>query len=321
MLAAKRDLTILSARPQKLGICVTIARRIGPILAAAIIAGSVAPAVMSAQTAPRPDVSAVSVEEANRRGREAFGRKDYASALNWFRKSADQGDAEAQASLGMMYYDGLGVAQDFAQAFSWYLKAATQGHTTAQDVVGHMYLLGKGVTKDYALALTWLRKAADKGAKNAQMALFSMYSAGEGVPQDWETAKMWMDKALGDKGNPRQTVSMKPDITLWCDMPLFNGRTAKALTSIDTKSKHVKMEGGSHGTFEYRDGYYGKVDTAGYLAAQAIKVQQFVTIDDSQIRFGYKNEGVVQENTIDRNTGIFRSPGRITQCTEAKARP
>ena len=48
-------------------------------------------------------------------------------AVQWFRKAADQGVAEAQYNLGIMYKDGNGVAQSDAKAAEWYRKAADQG--------------------------------------------------------------------------------------------------------------------------------------------------------------------------------------------------
>ena len=38
--------------------------------------------------------------------------KDYKTAIKWYRKAAEQGDADAQASLGWMYSNGEGVTQD-----------------------------------------------------------------------------------------------------------------------------------------------------------------------------------------------------------------
>ena len=37
------------------------------------------------------------------------GTQDYAEAVRWFRKAAEQGDADAQFNLGRMYYEGQGV--------------------------------------------------------------------------------------------------------------------------------------------------------------------------------------------------------------------
>ncbi len=46
----------------------------------------------------------------------AYVRGDYAIALRIFRRLADQGDADAQNNLGLMYHQGQGVAQDYAAA-------------------------------------------------------------------------------------------------------------------------------------------------------------------------------------------------------------
>ena len=50
----------------------------------------------------------------------------------WFRKAAEQGNAEAQYRLGLSYYNGEGVPKDYAQAAFWWRKAAEQGEDTAQ---------------------------------------------------------------------------------------------------------------------------------------------------------------------------------------------
>ena len=42
--------------------------------------------------------------------------QDYAEALKWFRKAADQGEATAQYDLGVLYAEGQGVSQDYVQA-------------------------------------------------------------------------------------------------------------------------------------------------------------------------------------------------------------
>jgi tetratricopeptide (TPR) repeat protein len=61
-------------------------------------------------------------------GRAYLNHKDYAKALVWFRKAADQGDAFAQNGLGVMYTNGLGVEKNYVQALAWYQKAADQGN-------------------------------------------------------------------------------------------------------------------------------------------------------------------------------------------------
>ena len=51
--------------------------------------------------------------------------QDYAEALNWFRKAAERGQANAQFSLGIMYKNGEDVPQDYMQAQMWVNLAAS----------------------------------------------------------------------------------------------------------------------------------------------------------------------------------------------------
>ena len=47
-------------------------------------------------------------------------------------RKAEQGDAEAQSVLGLMYSLGLGVPKDDQEAIKWWRKSAEQGHSDAQ---------------------------------------------------------------------------------------------------------------------------------------------------------------------------------------------
>ncbi len=107
-----------------------------------------------------------------------FGRgvsQDYAKALVWFRRAAEQEYDHAQYMLGEMYYFGKGVPEDDAEAVAWYLRAAEQGHPRGQYQLGMMYYFGKGVPKDYTEAFTWLSLAAEQGDARAQYLLGEMY--------------------------------------------------------------------------------------------------------------------------------------------------
>ena len=60
-------------------------------------------------------------------GWDAYTRKDYSTALKEWQPLAEQGDAQAQYYLGVLYFKGEGVPQDYVQAREWWLKAAEQG--------------------------------------------------------------------------------------------------------------------------------------------------------------------------------------------------
>ncbi len=66
----------------------------------------------------------------------AFFHKD---PVKWYRKAAEQGDADAQHNLGWMYANGKGVIENDKEAVKWYRKAAEQGHTKAQQKLDAMY--------------------------------------------------------------------------------------------------------------------------------------------------------------------------------------
>jgi hypothetical protein len=116
------------------------------------------------------------------------------------KKAANQGNADAQNSLGDMYYYGEGVVQNYAQAVKWLQKAANQGNADAQNSLGDMYYYGEGVAKNYAQAVKWLQKAANQGNADAQNSLGDMYYYGEGVAQNYTQAVKWLQKAA-DQGN------------------------------------------------------------------------------------------------------------------------
>jgi TPR repeat protein len=82
-----------------------------------------------------------------------------------------------------MYSQGRGVSQDHAEPAYWYRKAADQGDADAQNNLGPLYAQGKGVSQDQAEAAYWYRKAADKGHATARLNLGRLYEAG-GVAQD-----------------------------------------------------------------------------------------------------------------------------------------
>jgi TPR repeat protein len=127
--------------------------------------------------------------------------QDYAQAVYWYRKSADQGYAVAQLNLGTMYDYGQGIAQDYAQAIYWYRKSADQGYAVAQFNLGAMYDNGHGSVQDHTQAVYWYRKAADQGYANAQGNLGLMYADGLGVSKkDYTQSVYWLRKAA-DQGN------------------------------------------------------------------------------------------------------------------------
>lgn len=116
------------------------------------------------------------------------------------KKAAEEGNADAQVELGVMYSQGLGVpVADKAEAVKWYEKSAQQGNATGQYNLGVMYMRGEGVEQDYAKGREWIRKAADQGIPAAQFDLAYCLSKGLGGEVDQDEALALIRKAA-DQG-------------------------------------------------------------------------------------------------------------------------
>ena len=120
---------------------------------------------------------------------------DYNEAAKWYRKAAEQGHEKAQYNLGVLYDLGRGVRQDCSEAAKWYRKAAKQGNASAQCDLGVLYFYGRGVSQDDNKAVKWSRKAAEQGDADAQCNLGVYYYFGRGVRQDYNEAAKWYRKA------------------------------------------------------------------------------------------------------------------------------
>jgi TPR repeat protein len=61
----------------------------------------------------------------------ALKRRDYQTAVRLIRPLAEQGNANAQYNLGVLYDNGLGVPQDKVRAYMWFTLSASQGRDGA----------------------------------------------------------------------------------------------------------------------------------------------------------------------------------------------
>jgi TPR repeat protein len=128
--------------------------------------------------------------------------QDLLQAFKWFQMAAGHGLDRGQFNLGEAYAKGSGVLSDDVQAFQWYVKAATQGLPEAQFAVGNAYAIGTGVLSDDLFAFQWFLKSAQQRFALAQLAVGEAYILGKGVTQSDERAFPWLRQAA-DQGLPR----------------------------------------------------------------------------------------------------------------------
>ena len=126
----------------------------------------------------------------------AYAGGDYATALRLLRPLADQGDAQAQYNLGILYENGQGVQQNDAEAVKWYGKAAEQGYGDAQFNLGHMFVKGLGVPQNYVQAHMWFNLAAmagDQGAATNRVNVAALMTPAQ-IAEAQKLAREWKPK-------------------------------------------------------------------------------------------------------------------------------
>jgi TPR repeat protein len=102
----------------------------------------------------------------------------------------------------------------YTQAAFWYRKAAEQGDADAQDALGDLYDKGQGVPQDYAQAALWYRKAAEQGLAEAQLGLGTLYGGGRSGPQDFVESYFWFNLAIAgklDASDMERAVKLRDD--------------------------------------------------------------------------------------------------------------
>lgn len=81
------------------------------------------------------------------------------------KRSAAEGNAQAEETLGEFFYFGVGARRDYTEAAHWFKKAAEQDDVGAQFEIGNLYFQGQGVPQSYSQAYFWLDLAAARASK------------------------------------------------------------------------------------------------------------------------------------------------------------
>jgi TPR repeat protein len=131
---------------------------------------------------------------------------DTDQAMKFLRKGAEAGDPDCQYTLGKFYRDSEGPipGENTERALKYYKLAANQGIANAQNGLGVIY----EERKDYDEALKWYRKAALNDQKYAQYNLAKMFQKGLGLSKpNRDSAVHWYKEAYArDVGEARDSL-------------------------------------------------------------------------------------------------------------------
>jgi TPR repeat protein len=73
-------------------------------------------------------------------GKKALDAEFYSEAFTCLLPCAEAGNAEAQTTVGFLYYMGLGVDRDLQKAIDWFHQAIAQGQGDAAHNLATLYL-------------------------------------------------------------------------------------------------------------------------------------------------------------------------------------
>ncbi|MFM7844116.1 MAG: tetratricopeptide repeat protein, partial [Planctomycetota bacterium] len=118
-------------------------------------------------------------------------------ALEWLKKSANNGNSFAQVAIAFGYSDGIGgMERNVSESLRWNTLAAEQGNSTAMRNIGFLYTEGIQGKPELDKALDWFRKAAEAGNTAAMRKVADFYRSGTGVEKDEAEAEKWVARAL-----------------------------------------------------------------------------------------------------------------------------
>lgn len=117
-------------------------------------------------------------------GIAAYEANDLPLAYKEFLAAAKENHADSQFNLAVMYEHGIGVGKNEQAAVDWYGRSAAQGNSAAQFNLGVLYENGRGAQVNFEKANEWYRKASVQGDPLAIGNLGMLYVRGQGVKEN-----------------------------------------------------------------------------------------------------------------------------------------
>lgn len=121
-------------------------------------------------------------------GVTAYLNEEYERAMLEWAECAKEGDAQAMAYIGYIYFAGLGFPQDDAKALEWFERAAEHDDPDAIASMARMYAHGWGVKADQERAFALMERVKELDHFAAQMVASEFYENGFGTEVDLNRA-------------------------------------------------------------------------------------------------------------------------------------
>lgn len=126
---------------------------------------------------------------------DSLKKEGNSECLTWYQKAFENGDADAPYEMALIYKDGEIVQKDNAKAAEYLSNAVDMGNISATLDLACAYLRGDIVEQDKVKGVELMRRAADAGNGTAANNLSILYEKGDGVEADINASIDWAVKA------------------------------------------------------------------------------------------------------------------------------
>lgn len=143
-----------------------------------------------------------------RLARQLRTQKKFEESIEWNEKAIAQNYARAYTVKAESYLSGSGYLKNYETSFKLFEKAAVQNERVAQRQLAMLYQRGNGVSKNLKVAFEWYQKASVNGDHVAMVNMGTMYEFGTGIPQNQDLAIIWYKRAAA-MGNLQAKENLK----------------------------------------------------------------------------------------------------------------
>jgi len=146
--------------------------------------------------------------------REAIARGEVEEVMAQLKERVGDSKGAAEVLLGDLHTAGTGVAHNYSLASDWYKRAAEEGNAEGQYKLANSYMQSQGVPLDPKAGRKWLLMAAEQGHAEARTALqrlgIKLPAVKVAPPEDEEQMAKAQDEGKGVRSDtgPRFDVQL-----------------------------------------------------------------------------------------------------------------
>ena len=208
-------------------------------------------------------------------GEYLLEKKDYDTALPWFKMSSDSGNVQAGVRANALGYDFQigqnGKEKDEQLAFKLYEVSTECGNTTGMNNYAWCFCNGVGTACDRDKAYQWWKKATDLGDAWAMAQLGWCYENGSGITADMTLAatyyfksfffgnyQQYKDKFISLNIEPNPQLLQKDEILWLANFYSATGFGGTKPTNVDAAfrwNKVAAIYGDTHAMINVSDYY------------------------------------------------------------------